>query len=1237
MSEYTGSAGPDVWTGTPESDTAHGGDGNDTLNGAGGFDLLYGGAGDDIIDGGDDGDFLTGGEGRDSLFGGSGDDLFIFDAATELAAGEQIDGGTGLDSIDLRYAFVTVDLTAITISGVEGLSAGNNYPIEVRMTLAQAAGFTSFIVAQNIVLTTGGTLSLANVGLSGDFILSAAGNTLDLRGSTGGSLVVNGVEGNDVVYGKLDLNNYINGGGGNDQLYGGSESDNLNGGAGGDQLSGGDSEDRLDGNEGNDTLTGGDGFDELTGGAGLDLVYGGARDDTFYVANASEVVSGEIYDGGDGIDRLVIQSGGIVDLSVVTLTGIEQLQSYYATVMVSAAQLSAFTSVEGDLHLATGGSVTLVGSYSSGFRVFLNEAGNSIDATATSGGIWLVGGDANDTILGGAGSDRFYGGGGADILNGGDGNDLIEGGAGIDQLSGGAGDDVILYETAVYQAGETIDGGAGFDIIRGAAIDLSSATLTGIEGLASGSVSNGIGITPAQLSAMTALSGNFVLTAAGTVNLAGIVSAEPDGAPSTIGFTTSAQGNVVNMSGYNAPFTNVFGQNGADTVIGTAGSDNIYGGGGADIIEGGDGNDRLTGGAGADTLKGGAGDDIFIVYDSADLVSGDTFDGGAGTDILVFDAFQVYDLTALNLVGLDGINSAIGTTQLTAGQFDSLVAITGTFTLTTAGTISLAGVAMAGNGNNFFTLADGTNYFDLRGFGGIQAQVNGGNGADTITGFSGFDWLRGGAGDDVLDGGGEVDRLEGGTGDDILIVDRTQDDVVELAGEGNDTVRTSVSFALTDLQSIEILRAADESATNSIALSGNDIANHIIGNAGANAIDGKGGDDWLEGGDGNDQLYSGTGTDQLFGGAGNDGLFFGASFGTGDEVDGGGGVDTFALQGNYSALLLANVGNVENLLALPGNDTRFGDTAGNSYDYGFIAPDALVAAGGTLTVIAGDLRVGEDLTFDGSAETDGKYRIFAGRGLDALTGGAGNDGFFFGAAGNLTGADRISGGAGTDSIALRGNYFGETAILFEDASFAGIEVLTFLSGHTNEFGGFINIGGFDYVVTLANGNVGAGQRLDVIASNLRANESASVDARAELDGSVRVLTGAGDDSVFGSAGSDILSGGLGADMLDGGAGNDSYVYRLAGESTAAARDTLIFAAGDKIDLALIDANAGTAGVNDAFAFIGAAAFSNVAGQLRAFQSGGQWMVEGDTNGDAVADLVIAVTTTAPLTAADFLF
>ena len=61
--------------------------------------------------------------------------------------------------------------------------------------------------------------------------------------------------------------------------------------------------------------------------------------------------------------------------------------------------------------------------------------------------------------------------------------------------------------------------------------------------------------------------------------------------------------------------------------------------------------------------------------------------------------------------------------------------------------------------------------------------------------------------------------------------------------------------------------------------------------------------------------------------------------------------------------------------------------------------------------------------------------------------------------------------------------------------------------------------------------------------------------------------------------------------------------------------------GDRIDLSAIDANtANGSGTNDAFTFIGSAAFDNVAGQFRSEVIGGNTYLMADTNGDGIADL-----------------
>lgn len=139
------------------------------------------------------------------------------------------------------------------------------------------------------------------------------------------------------------------------------------------------------------------------------------------------------------------------------------------------------------------------------------------------------------------------------------------------------------------------------------------------------------------------------------------------------------------------------------------------------------------------------------------------------------------------------------------------------------------------------------------------------------------------------------------------------------------------------------------------------------------------------------------------------------------------------------------------------------------------------------------------------------------------------------------------------------------------------------------------------------------------------------------DGNDNIQGLAGDDYLYGDGGNDVLIGGAGADRLTGGSGADQFTYGLASESNAAARDSIVDfsrAQGDRIGLAAIDADAQASG-NQAFIFIGSAAFSNVAGQLRFETAGGVTIVSGDVNGDGVADLQIQLSAPIALLGSDF--
>ena len=131
------------------------------------------------------------------------------------------------------------------------------------------------------------------------------------------------------------------------------------------------------------------------------------------------------------------------------------------------------------------------------------------------------------------------------------------------------------------------------------------------------------------------------------------------------------------------------------------------------------------------------------------------------------------------------------------------------------------------------------------------------------------------------------------------------------------------------------------------------------------------------------------------------------------------------------------------------------------------------------------------------------------------------------------------------------------------------------------------------------------------------------------------LTGdEGNDSLAGGGGNDLLIGSAGADTLSGGLGDDVFLFRELLHSTAANPDVIAdFDAGDRINVARKDANGALSG-DQQFSFIGDAAFT-AAGQLRAFQQGGNTHVEMNVNAGLGADAAIILNGLHTLVAGDF--
>lgn len=385
---------------------------------------------------------------------------------------------------------------------------------------------------------------------------------------------------------------------------------------------------------------------------------------------------------------------------------------------------------------------------------------------------------------------------------------------------------------------------------------------------------------------------------------------------------------------------------------------------------------------------------------------------------------------------------------------------------------------------------------------------------------------------------------------------------------------------------------------------------------------------------------------------------------------------------NYGA-----ISGVVDGIALYNSGTNF---AGTIINYGSITGFAAIFADskGTVQINNYGTITGEASAIDTEASRDGgddlvvnrgqiDGSIYLGDGADKLT----NRGLISGLQLSMgTGADVLDNRGGTIDIAIQ---LGDGADIFmpgtseETANGGGdqYDKLDFSrsSGLQIALDGSIDNTGW------AAGDTYSGFT-DVTGSILGADTligDGSINTLRGLGGNDSISGQAGVDFLYGGAGNDTLNGGTGADQLFGGAGNDTLIGGddksdfLSGEAGndrlisgggsdilagGTGTDTFVYTAKtdfggtalgsreqlndfssaerDKIDLSAIDASTKVTG-NQAFTFIGTTAFTNVAGQLRFEVSGSFIIVQGDLNGDSVADIALDLNGITNVAAADF--
>lgn len=929
--------------------------------------VITGDENDNVLNGTAGDDQILGQGGADSLFGLAGDDILTGGAGNDI-----IDGGAGIDTYDLSDRF-------------QGFN--------VNLTNGQStSGFGEIFEADTIS-------NITNVfGSSGDDVIIGNGEGNTLQG-LGGNDTVSGFGGNDILLGG-DGADSIFGGDGDDLLLADQGDDLIDGGAGFDFLTYFSLTNQVIVNlnvNSSVQSTDGSGTDTLVG---VESIAGTAADDTFTVGPGFVGSDGTAFAsirGGGGndsingngetrIDYIEARSGVRVDITAGTaqgilgnsgvgqdtFNGVAQVRGSNFDDILFGSDASSFESFRGqagnDFIDGRGGSNDRADYQSSPTAVNVDLASRvGQDGFGTLDFLFNIedvrGSSFNDVIAGDAGNNVFRGLGGDDALNGRGGIDTadyrsdaneaiivnlgsvatVEGGlsvgidslTGIERIFGSKFSDTFKAEAGFSNGTEDPDqparqlfnifrGGAGDDAIDGNGvtrveyIDAEAAVRVDLGTGEAGSLDvelDDANIGLDQLNVQTVfevrgsrfddfLIGSNINPFAGFESFIG--EAGDDAINGGLGvdrvsYSTSTDVNGVFVNLQIGTASDGFG--GTDTLVSI---EDIKGSNFGDVLVGSTGNNVFEGLRGDDDIRGGEGIDTVLYKDSSERV--------------------VVDLRAGNAdKGADGSDDLQSIENVTATAFNDIVVG------------STESNVLTGLGGNDRLIGLSEN--DI---------LNGNSGNDVLFGNSGDDVLVGGAGKDRLIGGFGVDAMTGGDGNDTYFVDSSDDTILELAGEGVDTVIIAPGTNVTLFANVEIY-ILDFGPGQNGTLAGGATAETLIGGSGDDILVGNGGDDILLGGAGADRLFGRAGEDLLKGGTGQDLLDGGDG---NDVIVGGAGNDLFieAESGKELAGLQGGAG-LDRLNGQSGNDLIEGGAGGDRI-IGGSGNDQL--AGGRLDVSGGD-------------------------------------------------------------------------------------------------------------------------------------------------------------------------------------------------------------------------------------------------------------------------------------------
>ncbi len=496
-------------------------------------------------------------------------------------------------------------------------------------------------------------------------------------------------------------------------------------------------------NAAGETLTGGSGNDNFTATSGADTLIGGSGNDTFYVSWTPNGIAGTTINGGGGTNNISTWNG---DLSVITFSNIQTLNSYQNWVKMTAAQFAALSTLNAPSNAITLKAAT-DGTYDLSTKTVTGVF--NIDASATTGYDTLRGTAAGEVLTAGSGHDTLESLGGAETLNGGSGVNVFQ-----------------AAWTPTSTAGTVINGGTGTNELDTWDYDLSTITVNNVSKLVASQ--NWVKMTAAQFAAFTSLtaSGNTITLKAANAGTYDLTSKSVTGA-----FNIDASGATGNV-----------------TMVANAAGETLTGG---------SGNDNFTATSGADTLVGGSGNDTFYVSWTPNGIAGTTINGNGGSNnISTWDG----DLSVITFSNIQTLNSSNNWVKMTAAQFASL---------STLNAPSNAIKLEAANAGTYdMTTKSGSGVFNLSGaYTSANVTLIGNNAAgETLTGGAGTDILTagngngnilyGGSGNTTMNDGTGNDNFYGGTGYNTYKFGTTfGQDTINNAYAGNTTAKGEADFA----------------------------------------------------------------------------------------------------------------------------------------------------------------------------------------------------------------------------------------------------------------------------------------------------------------------------------------------------------------------------------------------------------------------------------------------------------